>query len=1653
MKIVNFGAGLHEREVRGIATLSGLPSDWYAYTNLDLATATGHSREIDVIIVAEDRILVIDLKEWKGPIESRDGNWYNHGKDHGASPVGKISANARTIATQLEAHLKKHSKEKNIVVPRVQGLVVLTTSADFTGVAETERLAVVPISTLVPALKSVHKRIGLLGKASPAGDLTSPEWKNQLSKFFNASKGPFVPGRRTYGGFYAASDSSVFEHPEGIYAEFEASDERPSPTLGMLRLWDFTKAEAHFQTEQGRSEIAGREQEVISYLQDRCDQCDDVLIGGKVRDPDFGVRFWEIYDRRRRLHRLNDFASSELSDLSRADRIELSRQLLTAVDALHLAGAAHLDLGQHSVWVQRPSTVRLSHLMAASYPDVRSLGNSRFQFLATGKLPEDLFEVASSPKRRDVFLAASAIHRMLFGRAPGAGSGFSEWDSSADGDGEFLELHGWLEIALSADPESRYANAGEALIAFNAAVAVRPTPSEVLEGLERHRGAIKSQLDLFMAYPPKLLIRDDDSRAIWRTTKDDRELLVKVWKRAAWGDQEKEGARILDFLDRAAEVASADFNGCAPIVGAMWLGDAIVMVQEWIERPDLARLLDDGAPDLDVPARLSLISSLSNRIEELHTSRLAHGDLKPANILVDPARPEDPVLVDLIDFCRASDGELMSSAYAPEVGGRYERDCFAVTVIAENLLAGRDDPAAERALAAVELIRTDEPANATLLPLIDALSATDPKGSDRGILKIQSPHVAEGPLLADEGRYFLRVLPRKRTLMIRGACEELEIRFDHAGTPFRLDRREISQSRIRMIERHEFGTLEANIIVEFAQVTDFGALIPIFERVDVKEALEGQADPEISDQDVGDIEDATAPSDGADDTGIVSAEPPEDNLVEVIAAQPPPSGNVEVSRLWELLVDAERELVTYGQVVQDSVYERSTDRHKIQFDLLSGSVDYNRRDRVLVEREDRRGNWRVLGQLDLQRSKPDLLYIESFRADHKNGAPLSDEGDELRFRSRMEETSLDRRQAAVKRIVGRQSRVRNLIDIFDPRASVAPPQITETFDPDTLKKQYDLNDLQASALASVLGTRPLALVQGPPGTGKTVFISALVHAALTRGLARNVLLASQAHEAVNNAAEAVLKLFARAGEVPSILRVGNEGVVSDRLLPFHVERVEQLQKDRFRAEMRERLAIAAQGLGISDSLRDKLTHIELAIRPVATRLLALSGGDSSGSRTAALRDTILQQLETLGLGSIIDKNVRTEQILPSIIDACVKAEPSDSRPSADKVSRFQAIAALARDFIGTVSTEQRSLETFLAGTRQIVAGTCVGLGRSALGLTATPFDLVIVDEAARCTASELAVPIQAGTWVVLVGDHKQLEPQHPQLIVGEVSKQLKVDEAEIARSDFERVFETGYGREVGHTLQRQYRMLEPIGEIVSNAFYGQKLEHGRDEPVIDPEILPGEIARPVTWFNTASFAKRARQSDPNHRGSLTNNVEADIIVQLLKRWSDCPEFISSLEGPTSHAHTIGIICAYAAQRDLLRKKIGMAAIHPALHAALKVDTIDSYQGKENPIVIVSLVRNNWDGDEDVGAKLIRPGFLAKANRINVAISRAMDRLVIVGSLSRWTPDGPMDRIGRAFAHAVDRGHATEIDGLTFLEGEEPPSDPNGPDADALETAA
>jgi superfamily I DNA and/or RNA helicase len=363
---------------------------------------------------------------------------------------------------------------------------------------------------------------------------------------------------------------------------------------------------------------------------------------------------------------------------------------------------------------------------------------------------------------------------------------------------------------------------------------------------------------------------------------------------------------------------------------------------------------------------------------------------------------------------------------------------------------------------------------------------------------------------------------------------------------------------------------------------------------------------------------------------------------------------------------------------------------------------------------------------------------------------------------------------------------------------------------------------------------------------------------------------------------------------------------------------------------------------------------------------------------------------------------------------------------------MRAVVNLSNDFVRSVSTQQRGFEAFLAGTRHIVAGTCVGLGRPSLGLTATPFDLVIIDEAARCTASELAVPMQSGRWVVLVGDHAQLEPQHPASVASKVAAELQTSELTVTQSDFERLFQNNYGQVAGAGLKTQYRMLPPIGRVVSDTFYNGELDAGRMEPEIEPSVLPEGLELPLTWITTDALGAAGEERTESSGTSRINPSEADYIVSLLKAWSMAAPFTEWIARQTKHAQVIGVICMYAAQRDLIRKKIQAANLPEAFRQTIKIDTVDSYQGKENPIVILSLVRNNVGGQTEGGIATIRPGFLRRPNRINVAVSRAMDRLVIVGAKSRWQAGTPMRRLSDAVEARFLDGEAAIISAASML---------------------
>lgn len=1644
MRITNAGRGVHKREIKGIDRFrTELPGDWYAFTNLDLVLGVGRAREIDVVIVSNRRIFLIDLKDWHGKISSVDGRWYLNGNDRDSSPVAKIAGITRDILPLLASEFKKRPETRNHPLPRIEGLVVLTGQADRSDIAETERAKVLTAGEFLSIVKDDRRErdaFGNIPQEFVSSPLTDTFWKERLHRFFNAGpSSPFKPGRRRFERF-TADEAPTFTHPKEIYCEYEAFEEGNNNNLGTLRLWDFTKCpDARFQNEEGRREIAGREHDIFHWLKDRSSAAEQTLLPPKIDDPERGVNYWEIYDRRRRMQRLAVFAETEGRRLTSPEKIELARQILSSVANLHRQDAAHLDLGGHSIWLEAPTTAKFSHLMAARFPEVKSLGQSRYQFLASVDVPEDHLGVDHGPKCRDVFLAGVAIHQLLFGTIPSGSP--PEWNPDVDGSGTFRALYDWFAESLDLDPSHRYSDAERALQEFNRATAQRPSHEEVISGLERHRGSVRSVRQLVAAYPEDgELIVENDRIEIWRSQNNGDPVVVKLWKQASWGDTRREGAAILAFLEKAV-AAKADRPAGLPIVReALWLGDAIAIVQDWVEGPTLAEVLVTPPKDFLLPTvALSFIERLTRTVEILHESGRGHGDIKPANIVV--TEDNSAILIDGLDFSPHADGELVTSTYAPSSGSLLERDRFAVTKVAEEVFAcvALDELDMRDLAKSINDCREKEPRLSTLLPLLDQIGVSLARTSAPEANEFLTPpsfvvSIAgelTGPIEPDEGYIFLRMQRNPRlgtlSLVLRGAFEELNVRLDSGGQMVSARRRKLEQGQIKRNAAREFHMIESSLSVDSAAITDLSGLAPLMELPEVKERINaelvGAAPTQVEEEDL-----SAAP---------ISEETAEETLAEEMAARPLSAPlAVDVPALWRALIDVENELTIEGVAQLDSIFDRTSNRHRLQIEIETGAFEFARHDTVAVERLDRRGTWRRIGQLDLQYSRSDLAVIDSSYTNIARQTQLVDAGQRVRFWSHLEQTSLKRRTDAVDRILAGNGRSRDLLGVFDPRAGAAPQNSSHQPTPASFGI-YGLNSDQEAAFAHVVSNRPVGLLQGPPGTGKTRFIAALAHYALTNGLARNVLLASQSHEAVNTAAEALLTLFRNDGAPPSLLRIGrDEGQVSPPLLSYHTPKVEQGFKDRFRASFRDCLMKIAHELGLPESAADEIYMIEMTIRPIAENIANLTQqADVDQQRLNSLLDTLQRHLDSLDAAALLQDETEREWLSfpDDVAQTIVKRHARAAGAGGDRIDRLYRAAGIGRDFVGSVSRPQRSFESFLAGTRQIVAGTCVGLGRTTLGLTTTAFDLVIIDEAARCTASELLVPLQAARWAVLVGDHAQLEPQHKAEVVNEVAKRVGISKREIKRSDFERVFTTQYGREAGARLKTQYRMLAPIGELVSETFYPDlSLEAGRVEPEIDPALLPADLDVPLLWVETDGMGEAAAERREEGGSSRVNRAEADAIVAMLEEWHTYEPFRNWLLTQQKHPAGIGIICMYAAQRDLIHRKLRQSALAYLLNRHLKVGTVDSYQGKENPIVVLSLVRNNDEGPMESGVSRVREGFLSTPNRINVAASRAMDRLVVVGVRGRWSQQSPMGRMTESFTHQIERGAARVVKVEDFI---------------------
>ncbi|WP_408955559.1 IGHMBP2 family helicase [Natroniella sp. ANB-PHB2] len=253
------------------------------------------------------------------------------------------------------------------------------------------------------------------------------------------------------------------------------------------------------------------------------------------------------------------------------------------------------------------------------------------------------------------------------------------------------------------------------------------------------------------------------------------------------------------------------------------------------------------------------------------------------------------------------------------------------------------------------------------------------------------------------------------------------------------------------------------------------------------------------------------------------------------------------------------------------------------------------------------------------------------------------------------------------------------------------------------------------------------------------------------------------------------------------------------------------------------------------------------------------------------------------------------------------------------------------------------------------------------------FDLLVIDEATQATEPSALIPLVKADKVILAGDHKQLPPT---ILNKEAEKKG------LSKSLFERLLEV-HSFEIREMLKLQYRMNQQIMNFINQEFYQGELIAANEVKDWDLTELDFEFSQgnspaeralnckeAIAFFDTAGMS--APEYSRNNSTSLQNRVEAEL----------CTEIVNYSINGGIEQEQIAVISPYYDQVDLIKNLLKFDHV--------EVNTVDGFQGREKEVIILSLVRSN--SKENIG-------FLRDVRRLNVSLSRAKKKLIVVGDSS------------------------------------------------------
>ena len=313
----------------------------------------------------------------------------------------------------------------------------------------------------------------------------------------------------------------------------------------------------------------------------------------------------------------------------------------------------------------------------------------------------------------------------------------------------------------------------------------------------------------------------------------------------------------------------------------------------------------------------------------------------------------------------------------------------------------------------------------------------------------------------------------------------------------------------------------------------------------------------------------------------------------------------------------------------------------------------------------------------------------------------------------------------------------------------------------------------------------------------------------------------------------------------------------------------------------------------------------------------------------------------------------------------------------------------------------------LFGEARVIACTLVGSAHHLL--EGMKFGTLFIDEAAQALEAACWIPMKRASRVILAGDHCQLPP---------TVKSIAALRAGLGKTLMERIAENK--PEVVTLLKIQYRMNDEIMRFSSDWFYGGKVESA-------PQIKYRSVLdydHPITWIDTSNEENQITiegEDAPEDSASTSSSESASSSVSATNQNSDLnfkEQFVGESFGRINKAEAeltlltlaeyftkiskrrvleeridVGIISPYRAQVQYLKKLIKKYEFFKPYRRLISVNTVDGFQGQERDVILISLVRSNDEG---------QIGFLKDLRRMNVAMTRARMKLIILGNKDTMT---------------------------------------------------